>query len=214
MTYMCELRKDYNTRSQLLEQDISSDPFLQFCTWFKDALKSEHPDANSMILSTVDNNLQPYSRTVLLKNYAQGQFTFFTNLKSKKAIQILTNPKVSLLFYWKTRLQQIHINGTAVLSSESLSDSYFSSRPRDSQIGAWASKQSIPISNRKELENNFEKQKDKFQNKKIPRPDFWGGITITAQSYEFWQGRENRLHDRIHYNILDSKKIIIKRLSP
>jgi pyridoxamine 5'-phosphate oxidase len=215
MINLSDIRKNYDNGFKLSKQEVSPDPFVQFSFWLKNAIKSESPDANAMILSSVDNNQQPFSRTVLLKHYDKGKFTFFTNFKSNKSLQIQNNPKVSLLFYWKNLLRQIHITGTAVKSPDDLSNSYFSSRPRESQIGAWASQQSSVIASRQELEKKFQQQKDRFKTtKEIPRPEFWGGITVTAKSYEFWQGRSNRLHDRISYQLSPTGKITLHRLSP
>ena len=198
------------------ELDISSvnkDPFKQFESWFLDAMKLNLIDLNAMTLATVDENGIPAARVVLLKNFDETGFTFYTNLLSEKAREIKKNPNCALVIYWAELERQIRITGVAEKTSIRDAVKYFSTRPRESQIGAWASQQSEKVEIRKILELAFNEMKLKFKNKKIPLPPFWGGFKIVPTKFEFWQGRPNRLHDRI---LFTKEKNIwkIERLMP
>lgn len=193
------LRKEYK-RGDLIEDAIPEDPMQLFAQWFSEVGSMNIPEPNAMILSTVSPEGRPSSRTVLLKGLDQGSFVFFTNYESKKSREIQQHPHVSLLFLWLEAERQIRIEGIATRIPKAESESYFASRPRESQLGAWASEQSKPISSREELEQRFKEVEQRFQESDaIPMPDHWGGYAVSPASIEFWQGRVGRLHDRIIY---------------
>lgn len=193
------LRKEYK-RGDLIEQSIPEDPIALFAQWFSETGAMNISEPNAMILTTVSKEGKPSSRAVLLKGLEQGSFVFFTNYESRKAQDILLNPHVSLLFLWLDAERQIRIEGKATKISIQESEQYFATRPRESQLGAWASDQSKPISSREELEKKFKEMELRFQGiEHIPMPEHWGGFAVSPMSIEFWQGRIGRLHDRIQY---------------
>lgn len=208
-----ELREEY-TQAELNREDLQVDPFKQFEIWFQQACNAELPEPNAMVLATVSASGSPLTRTVLLKYFDQKGLVFFTNYESRKAQHIRENPQVSLLFLWLPLQRQVQITGTAekVPTGESLQ--YFTSRPRGSQLGAWSSQQSSVISSKQFLLMQFEKMKEKFINQEIPLPSFWGGFRVVPNSFEFWQGRPSRLHDRFLYCLQDDRTWDIQRLSP
>jgi pyridoxamine 5'-phosphate oxidase len=210
-----ELRREYTQRGLSLD-DLKPDPFDQFDQWFQQARDAELLEPNAMVLSTVSPEGVPYQRTVLLKYFDRNGFVFFTNYSSRKAQHIEANASVAILFPWYGLERQLTIIGTAAKISAAESFKYFSSRPRGSQIGAWVSQQSSVISSRQLLEMQFEKVKQKFLNQEVPLPDFWGGYRIKPASFEFWQGRPNRLHDRFFYSLADENhsEWQLERLSP
>jgi pyridoxamine 5'-phosphate oxidase len=167
-----------------------------------------------MTLATATTQAQPFVRMVLLKYFDSQGFVFFTNYESKKARQIAENPQVSLLFFWAALQRQVIIQGTAIKISTAESLKYFATRPRGSQLGAWCSQQSMAISSRKMLEMKFEEIQRKFLNRQVPLPSFWGGYRIVPSSFEFWQGRPNRLHDRFLYSHSEDRVWNIERLAP
>ena len=185
----------------LIEQ--IKDPFELFKKWYDLACKTEINDPNAMTLSTVYNN-QPSSRVVLLKSYDKNGFVFYTNSNSKKGTSIQINNNVALNFHWKTQNRQIRIEGNANIVSDSVADSYFKSRPRGSQIGAWSSNQSADLSSREELLDSIEKFEKKFKDKDIPRPTHWNGYLVIPRLIEFWQEMPYRVHDRIIYTNTDN----------
>ncbi|MGA1285842.1 MAG: pyridoxamine 5'-phosphate oxidase [Prochlorothrix sp.] len=193
------LRREYSTQG-LSRSLLDSDPFVQFEQWFQQATQAELLEPNGMILSTVDAQGMPMQRTVLLKYFDRQGFVFFTNYESRKAEHIRQNPQVCLLFPWWGLERQVIITGTATTVSSAESLKYFLSRPRGSQLGAWCSQQSQVISSRQLLELQFAKMHEKFAQGEVPLPPFWGGYRVTPQSFEFWQGRSNRLHDRFLYH--------------
>lgn len=205
------LRKEYK-RAVLNRKSVDKNPFKQFETWLDEAVKSEIQDPTAMTVSTIDENGFPQSRIVLLKFLDENGFVFFTNYKSRKGRSIEKNPAVSLLFFWPELERQVRIDGFANKTSQELSEKYFHSRPLESRIGAWASEQSSEIPNRKYLEERFESFNKKF-GLAPPLPDFWGGYRVNPVKIEFWQGRENRLHDRIFYQ-KENETWTIKRLAP
>lgn len=207
------LRQQY-TRAGLRRQDLKPDPFDQFEIWFKEACAANLLEPNAMILATASAQAEPSVRTVLLKYFDREGLIFFTNYESRKSRQIQENPQVSLLFLWLPLERQLQIIGTAAKISTADSLKYFTARPRGSQIGAWCSQQSSIISSRQILEMQFEQMKQKFMNHEVPLPSFWGGYRVTPRSFEFWQGRPNRLHDRFLYSRHNQESWEIDRLSP
>ncbi|MBD1872123.1 pyridoxamine 5'-phosphate oxidase [Nodosilinea sp. FACHB-131] len=207
-----ELRRDYSQRGLDLA-DLNPDPFAQFELWFQQAREAELLEPNALVLSTVSPEGAPYQRTVLLKYFDRDGFVFFTNYGSRKAQHIAENAQVSMLFPWYPLERQLAIAGPASKISAAESLRYFSSRPRGSQLGAWVSQQSSVIASRQLLEMQFEKMKEKFLNQDVPLPDFWGGYRVKPTSFEFWQGRPSRLHDRFLYSRKDDGWAIA-RLSP
>jgi pyridoxamine 5'-phosphate oxidase len=195
-------------------EDLNPDPIVQFEAWFRHACDTVSMDPNAVSLSTVDAENRPASRTVLLKSFDADGFVFFTNYGSRKASNIDANPNVAMLFFWSDAARQVKIRGHAELIPEKETLEYFISRPRGSQIGAWVSAQSSAISSRSILENKFQEIKQKFANKEIPLPSFWGGYRVAPFEIEFWQGRRNRLHDRFVYTKRDDGSWAIERLAP
>ena len=207
-------RKSY-LKGFLSENEIFDNPLKLFNKWFDEISDTTlEIEINAMTLSTIDNDGFPRNRVVLLKYFSEEGFIFFTNYNSNKAKSILSNNKVSLSFFWEQMERQIIIKGKAFKTSDDVSENYFNSRPLGSKIGALVSaKQSSVIPSRSFLEDEFEKIKKKFENSQISRPRNWGGFIVKPIEYEFWQGRENRLHDRIRY-IKKGGKWITERLSP
>lgn len=195
-------------------EDLHDDPIVQFEDWFRHACATVPMEPNAVSIATVDSDNRPSIRTVLLKYFDEKGFVFFTNYESEKAIHIDANPNVAMLFFWSDAARQVKIRGTAerIPAAETLK--YFVSRPRGSQIGAWVSAQSSIISARALLETKFQEVKEKFRNKEVPLPSFWGGYRVIPQEIEFWQGRRNRLHDRFQYTRQDDGTWKIERLAP
>lgn len=198
----------------LERSSLHSDPIKQFESWYTETCATDIPEPTSMILATVDEQGQPWQRTVLLKTFDEKGFVFFTNYSSRKAQHIATNNKVSLLFPWHPLGRQVKVTGTAkkIPTAESLK--YFLSRPRGSQIGAWASHQSKVVKNRALLDAMFDEMKHKFVDGEIPLPSFWGGYRIEPKTLEFWQARDSRLHDRFIYSKNDANDWFNERLAP
>lgn len=207
-------RKSYD-KGTLLESDISDNPLELFQKWFFD-VDTHFPEdeTNAMTLSTLGVDGFPKGRVVLLKKYTHEGFIFYTNYESEKGKAIIAHPNVCLSFHWAGAERQVIIKGKAEKIAPNLSDGYFESRPRGSQLGAHASRQSNVVSNRKTLENQLNRLEEKFENKPIPRPEFWGGFIVKPVEIEFWQGRANRLHDRIRYQLQSDYNWKIERLSP
>lgn len=199
-----DVRRDYGEYT-LNGESVPTDPFIQFQLWFEDVLKSEAQDPTAMVLSSVDAEGHPDSRVVLLKGLEAGQLIFYTNYQSAKAKQIQNNPYVALNFYWPQLVRQVRIRGTIKKISESQSDSYFLSRPLKSQASAIISNQSYEIPNRAFLEHSLNEVIEKHKVNVIKRPDYWGGYGVFPTEFEFWQGRNNRLHDRVHYYLKDGQ---------
>jgi pyridoxamine 5'-phosphate oxidase len=193
---------------------LSPNPFEQFHHWFKEAeVKSAMKFPNSMSLATVDATGRPSVRIVLLKGASENGFVFFSNYESRKGAELEFNPQASLCFFWDSLGRQVRIEGLVEKISTKESEEYFHSRPRESQIGAWASKQSRPIESRKKLEEEFQRLSKEFYGKEIPMPEFWGGYRMVPEKLEFWQLGEHRLHDRFVY-FREGEKWKIERLSP
>lgn len=194
---IANIRQDYKLQS-LDEKDAAADAIAQFTKWWNEAVRSEITEVNAMTLATATKDGHPSARTVLLKDYDEEGFVFFTNYQSHKGEQMLENPNAALLFFWKELERQVRIEGAVKKTSEAESDEYFNSRPAGSRLGAWASPQSSVISGRQLLEMNIEKYTALFGDQ-ITRPPHWGGYRIIPTSIEFWQGRSSRLHDRLLY---------------
>lgn len=212
MLNLRNIRREYKLQ-ELSKNNIEQDPVKQFSLWLKDALESGIPEPTAMVLTTISANCKPSSRIVLLKHASEKGFEFFTNYNSKKGKQLGTKPYASLLFFWPELERQIRIEGNIEKLDSKESDQYFISRPKESQIGAWASPQSSVVPNRKTLQDWYEEFEDIFKNTEIVRPSHWGGYRLIPDLFEFWQGREKRMHDRIEY--LKSKEgWEIHRLAP
>ena len=195
---LADIRRDYGDL-RLSEKDVRACPIEQFQTWFSEILQTEIHDPTAMVLSTVDARGYPDSRVVLLKGIDEGSFLFYTNYNSIKSQQIHANPAVALNFYWPSMARQVRVRGRVQQTSQKQSDDYFSSRPLESQWSALISPQSTTIGSRDELERALESLREKNQ-QPIIRPQHWGGYCVTPDEIEFWQGRDNRLHDRIQYS--------------
>lgn len=230
------MRRDY-IYPPLNLADLATSPIEQFDKWFIEATQISRrnffsrlivnilgiseihtTDVNAMILSTVDENRQPSSRVVLLKEFSEKGLVFFGNYQSRKFLELEKNPLASLLFFWQRQMRQVRFEGVCEKITPAQSDEYFNSRPYDSKIGAWASAQSFPINSREDLEKKVTYYKQQFPQKdQVPRPEFWGGYRLLPHQIEFWQGREDRLHDRFVYlqtQNLQNHKWQIKRLCP
>jgi pyridoxamine 5'-phosphate oxidase len=201
-------------RETFSENDAEHDPFHQFSNWWKEAIDSSIDEVNAMTLATADKQGFPTARIVLLKDYDEKGFVFFTNYLSRKGKEIDENPQATLLFFWKELERQVRIEGRIIKVDEKESDEYFHSRPIGSRIGAWSSPQSQVIASREVLENNVQRFESEFAGiSLIPRPPHWGGYRLIPAYFEFWQGRPNRLHDRVAY-LLEEKSWKIERLAP
>ena len=208
-----DYRKNYE-RGALDENIVNPNPLQQFRKWFYEAKEDEGVDeVNAMTLSTIGLDGFPRGRVVLLKKYDEYGFYFYTNYTSDKAQSIEKNNQVSVAFFWSALERQIIIKGTVEKTSEVDSANYFAGRPRGSQLGAWVSDQSSVVPNRRHLENELHELEQRFEGKEIPKPPFWGGFLVKPLEIEFWQGRPNRLHDRIRYR-LDGLDWVIERLAP
>ncbi|MDF1757464.1 MAG: pyridoxamine 5'-phosphate oxidase [Legionellaceae bacterium] len=192
------IRQEYGDLD-LLEENMSSDPIQQFETWFAQHVQTEQDTPNSMVLSTVDEHGRPDSRVILLKGLDKGSFVFYTNYYSAKGSQLDFNPHAALNFFWPEAMRQVRIRGKVSRVDGEKSDEYFHTRPLASQLSAVASPQSKEISSRNKLYEDFNKVVEQYSDKQVNRPDSWGGYELTPNEIEFWQGRDNRLHDRIQY---------------
>ena len=211
---IASIRRQYGA-NELHENDLVDHPVDQFKTWLGQAIDSKlFKDPTAMTVATVDPSGMPSQRVVLLKNYDEKGFVFFTNLESNKAQQLSSNPNICLHFPWLELERQVIIRGKAKKLSLAENTEYFLSRPHDSQLAAWASKQSKPVATRKLLEEAFSQMKNKFAKGKVPLPGFWGGYRIEPETVEFWQGRDNRLHDRFLYSKDASNNWVKNRLQP
>jgi pyridoxamine 5'-phosphate oxidase len=202
------------TREPLAEADMNADPIRQFEAWFQEALAANLPEPNAMTLATATADGQPSARTVLLKEFDERGFTFHTNYEGRKGRELAANPRATLLFFWPELQRQVRIEGTVERLSEAESDEYFRSRPLGSRLGAWASPQSEVIPSRDVLEERVREVAQRFPDGAVPRPPFWGGFRVRPLAIEFWQGRPDRLHDRLRYRRLQPEGWRLERLAP
>jgi pyridoxamine 5'-phosphate oxidase len=210
---LARLRTDYQLKS-LSEHEVDPDPIRQFVAWLNEALAAKLHEPNAMTLATCTGHGVPSARIVLLKGVDQQEFVFYTNYLSRKAEELDENPRAALLFYWPELERQVRIEGMTRRTSSADSDAYFRIRPAASRIGAAASIQSQPIASRQVLEDRVKELLAQFPDGNVPRPADWGGYRLKPHRFEFWQGRESRLHDRIEYNLEDGGEWVIQRLSP
>ena len=208
-----QLRQGY-MKAGLKRESLNADPFVSFGAWYEQVNVSGIPEPTAMSLATVDENGQPWQRMVLLKLYDESGFVFFTNYSSRKAKHIAANNKVSLLFPWHGLGRQVKVTGTASKLSTAESLKYFVTRSRGSQLGAWASPQSAVITSRSMLTAKVKEITQKFKNGEVPLPSFWGGYQVAPTSIEFWQARDNRLHDRFIYKLSEQQNWTLERLAP
>lgn len=209
---IADLRKEY-TKLFLGKSELKNDPFVQFSTWFEEAKNAKIAEPNAMTLSTVSAKGRPSSRIVLLKGIEDHKFIFYTNYHSHKGKEMIVNPFVALNFFWPPLERQVRIEGKVEKADEAQSDEYFHSRPIGSQLGAWVSPQSETIENRQVIEDRKKYYEEKFKDGQIPRPPHWGGFRVIPDKFEYWQGRQNRLHDRFLY-LKEGDGWQIKRLAP
>jgi pyridoxamine 5'-phosphate oxidase len=212
MTSLADLRKSYS-RGALAETDVAPDPVVQFDKWFAEALAAQIPEPNAMTLATVDADGQPSARIVLIKGMDARGVVFFTNYDSRKGRALASEPRAALLFHWIELERQVRLEGVVEKTSEAESDAYFASRPLGSRLGAWSSPQSAVVAGRAELEAREARMRERFGDAPS-RPPHWGGYRLKPAMFEFWQGRESRMHDRIRYCRTASDDWKIERLAP
>jgi pyridoxamine 5'-phosphate oxidase len=208
-----QLRQEYSSR-ELNETGAGADPLPLFEKWFEEAVNAGLREPNAMTLATANIDFKPSARIVLLKGLEEGAFVFFTNYQSRKGKELLWNPYATLLFFWIELSRQVRIEGRVAKVSAEVSDEYFQSRPEGSRLGALVSPQSEIISGRDELEEKMKTAQSTWAGKNIPRPDHWGGYKVVPHSIEFWQGRENRLHDRLRFTRIENDEWKRERLAP
>ncbi|HET9212321.1 MAG TPA: pyridoxamine 5'-phosphate oxidase [Thermoanaerobaculia bacterium] len=208
-----DVRRVY-ARAGLQEEDLAADPMEQFQSWLTLAAEADPNDYTSMTLATADREGRPSARIVLLKGYDPRGFVFFSNYESRKAGEMAENPSAALLFYWPSFERQVRIEGRVEKTSREESEAYYRTRPRGSRIGAWASRQSAVIGGRAALEEQVQAIEERFPDDDIPPPDYWGGYRLIPERIEFWQGRPDRLHDRLRYRRLPDGSWTVERLSP
>jgi len=211
--HVARLRKEY-TRAGLKESDAAPDPIAQFRRWFGEALAADLHEPNAMTLASATPDGRPSARVVLLKGFDERGFAFYTNYESRKGRELEDNPRCALVFYWGELERQVRVEGRASRVSEEESDGYFESRPRGSRLGAWVSEQSRPVESRDALEKRLRGLEAEYEGREVPRPHFWGGYRVEPEVIEFWQGRENRLHDRLVYRRSEGGGWRRERLQP
>jgi len=211
--HVARLRQEY-TRAGLKESDADPSPIEQFRRWFDDALAADLHEPNAMTVATATPDGRPSARIVLLKGFDEQGFVFYTNYEGRKSSELETNPYAALVFYWGELERQVRIEGRVSRVSEAESDAYFAGRPRGSQLGAWVSEQSRPVEDRGALEERLRELQARYESREVPRPPFWGGYRVEPETIEFWQGRENRLHDRLRYRRSESGGWRRERLQP
>jgi len=209
---LADARETY-VRGGLVEGDLATDPFAMFERWYDDAAAAGVPEPNAMVVATVSSDGAPSARTVLLKGFDPRGFVFFTNLASRKGHELAANPRVALLFPWHVLERQVRVEGVAGELTRLEVETYFRTRPRGSQLGAWASHQSSEVTGREELENAYSDVEVRFSGAEVDPPDEWGGYRVSAEVVEFWQGRPGRMHDRLVYR-RDGEEWRTARLAP
>lgn len=210
--YINTLRHDF-AKQTLDKKDVNTNPVLQFEKWFKEAVEAKVNEPNAMTVATATADGKPSARIVLLRNFDETGFVFYTNYTSRKGGEILKNPYATLLFFWPELERQVRIEGKLKKQSAEESDKYFNSRPRESKLGAWTSEQSRVVASRKALDEEYEKVSQKYPGENVPRPIYWGGYILEPTAIEFWQGRPSRLHDRLFYT-KEKESWKIERLAP
>jgi pyridoxamine 5'-phosphate oxidase len=210
---VADLRKDYQLEG-LQETDVDPNPFRQFQIWFDRALAAQLSEPNAMTLATATPDGIPSARIVLLKGFDERGFVFYTNYQSHKGQELTANPHAALVFWWAELERQVRIEGRVEQVSDRESDEYYHSRPLNSRLGAWVSKQSQVVESRAVLEQRLQELNTQYENREVPRPPHWGGFRVIPQAIEFWQGRPSRLHDRLRYRLLEDGSWTIERLSP
>lgn len=210
--YINTLRHDFSKQT-LDESQVDKSPFLQFEKWFKEAVDAHVNEPNAMTVATASKSGKTTARILLLRNFNENGFVFYTNYTSRKGEEIDENPNCALLFFWPELERQVRIEGKLIKQSSAESDLYFNTRPRTSKLGAWTSPQSKVVKNRKELDELYEQMSQRFPSEDVPRPAHWGGYVLQPDSIEFWQGRPSRMHDRILYTLVNGNWKI-ERLAP
>jgi pyridoxamine 5'-phosphate oxidase len=210
---LAAMRREY-TASGLTEADVDPDPIRQFERWFEGARESGVHEPNAMALATVDPDGQPSVRIVLLKGVDERGLTFFTNFESRKGQALAAEPRAAATFWWGPLERQVRFEGEVAKAEDEIADAYFASRPEGARIGAWASRQSAVVASRTVLEEEAGRQAARFADGEMPRPPYWGGYRLTPRRIEFWQGRQDRLHDRLLFTADGSGGWRIERLSP
>ena len=208
------MRRDYTARGALLETDLAADWRTQFEAWFTDAAAFGLPEPNAMIVSTATPDGRPSARTVLLKEYDERGFVFFTNYGSRKGGELAANPYASLVFPWFPMQRQVLVGGAVERVSRDETEAYFASRPRGSQLGAWASPQSSVVPDRAAVDDAYAAAAQRFADGPVPAPEHWGGFRVVPGTVEFWQGRSSRLHDRLRFRRTENGVWIVERLAP
>lgn len=207
------IRREYAGRP-LNENKVARDPIRQFRAWFSAAVRAKLPEPNAMSVATVGGGARPATRMLLLKGISNGQLVFFTNYGSRKGRELTRNSRCAILFFWPELERQVRIEGIVQRVDEKVSDRYFASRPRGAQLSAWASRQSSVVKNRAVLEHALAQLTKRFEGRAVPRPKNWGGFAVTPSRFEFWQGRADRLHDRLVYRPTKRGSWKIERLAP
>jgi pyridoxamine 5'-phosphate oxidase len=210
---LSEMRNEYR-QAMLDEASVAADPIEQFVQWITEARAGEVAEPNAMTLATVGPDGQPSARIVLLKGVGEHGFIFYTDTRSRKGLELAHNAAAALVFWWPELERQVRVTGTCVSHDGRTADGYFATRPRGSQLGAWASTQSSELASRAELESRLREVEARFEDTDVPRPPYWGGFRIEPETIEFWQGRPNRLHDRLIYTRTPELGWRLARLSP
>ena len=208
------MRRDYTERGALLENDLAESWTSQFAAWFADAAAYRLAEPNAMIVATASADGRPSARTVLLKEYDERGFTFFTNYESRKGSELAANPYASLVFPWFPMQRQVIVAGAVERVTRAETEEYFAARPRGSQLGAWASPQSRVLADRAAVEAGLTAAVERFGDGPVPAPPHWGGLRVRPETVEFWQGRSNRLHDRLRFRRTDDGSWLVERLAP